>query len=120
MKITKNISRRGFVGLTAGLSASTAMGQNSIFHLLQTPDGFKIVTDIIRRYYGSAANQTTAVQSFHQSLVDSSARFPEFQELLNRADMNQRLQAFIIEEFPVRTNYFEWASGETHALSLIS
>lgn len=114
--LNSTFSRRRFIHAGIGLSA---LGSYGISTLFQDSDvGFEFIRESLAKHLKISGHQEVLLQ-FHSSLLNSAERFEGFAEKITALAKPDELEAFVIEEFLVRTNFYEYQSGY-EGLSLLA
>lgn len=117
--LQKEMNRRYFLSLGLGVGAIGTVAGTTIWEVLKDDQGLKIVRESIAKHVSPKAASHGIISNFHQSLLKSAERLPEFKSQLKNLSNKDELEKFIVEEFYIRTNFIDYSQGQEQ-LSLLS
>jgi hypothetical protein len=117
------LARRAFIGATAAAAAVIgATAEASLSRFLLSRSAEDDVFTILARHLGLTQSQRGVVRPFMERLATPGlhTESPElFQAWLARKEgYEANLEAYIVEEFLIASNYFAFQGGQVHELEV--
>ncbi|RYZ86025.1 MAG: hypothetical protein EOP04_14705 [Proteobacteria bacterium] len=116
------INRRRLISLAVLTSSTAALSTPlSIIDFLKSSEGELKVKAIVRKYFAVAEDADPVLGAFYRSLLVGESHREDRKFLmdhLERKELEERLEVYVIEEFIVSTNYLHVLGGEASSLKM--
>ena len=118
------VNRRRLIAALAMSSSTLALGTSglNLKTLLQSSDGESKVRKILKKHFSLAAGAEQAIGEFYQSLLlakDHRENQQFFLDHLDKKELEERLEIYVIEEFFVSTYYISLLGGQDTELKML-
>ncbi len=121
----QTVNRRKLLGAFALSTSTVALGGVglNLESLLLGSEGEEKVKRIIKEHFQIKPSDEVSLRDFYQSLLlakDHRENQRFFLDHLDRKELEERLQIYVIEEFVVSTNYLAVAGDDKKILKMLS
>lgn len=114
--------RRKLLGLALLTTSTVALSTPaSIIDLLKSSEGEERVKAIVYKYFEVEPSSDAVLGAFYRSLVNGKNHLEDKAFLvkhLERKDLEEKLECYVIQEFAVSTNYLHVKAGEEAVLKM--
>lgn len=118
-----HLSRRKLFALAAGTTSTAALADSpfSILSFLRSSEGELKVKSIVKKYLTVPSGSDEMLGSFYRSLLVGVNHHQDreyFQRHLEKKELEQALESYVLQEFVLSTNYLHFVDGEQSKLEL--
>jgi hypothetical protein len=118
--MNENMNRRRFIIGFAGTTVAAPLIFKGLHEVFASVSGQELIGNIISQHFPGVDLPSTFLDDFYESLLYQAKRMPHFRETLNEVLKNRdQLEAFVIEEFAVRSNYFDLLHNRDISLRIL-